>query len=578
MRRGDARSGRVLWRVVFVAIAALVAWLALHSPESERSAGTPPGGSVRVADAPSEVSDGTVVAPQAVRTLRQGTDLGERRTDEAPGGTAVLVLDPEGRPAAGAPVWRSELPGDHRQAGVTDARGLLRIWPIEHPTELRSHTSEAYGILALGAPEPGIVARQLVLELQPGTRISGTLVDFRGRPLGAGIEVLAFPAELTQSGPRALERALASRGDVLRTTSDAEGRFELRGLPPEQRWTLRAAGAGHLLQSPAVAESGDLGLELRLLPVFVLSLDLVHADGSPASISPQLTTIEAESAELRAPELRVHPHVSHAARANGLDLYERGELPVHRRLFLMSAAVDAAAGIPVRYKARFPGFAPAEINVQAVGAAEFSAGAAVLLELEPTGAGFGELLLIADGSTPGSLTELPAGELRLSGLGRAETFTVPADPTGLVQLRDLPDGTYAARFRVHHGLLSWPAPGELAPRVTIGPAPADLHLESRPAGTLQLLPTSADGRPFAGTLTVGLVAEENVHPDEAGGLELAQVSVITLEQPPYLVTHVPPGDYYLDLMAPASSAAGQLIPLRVEDAASTQVPLEGLLR
>jgi len=164
----------------------------------------------------------------------------------------VRILDPDGRPLAGAIVsgaaptdlirecwWQSRQSGIFRVTGLTAHR--IRILAIHHEGRRLA------GTLAVRDAEPG----PLVAKLRPWGTASGRLVDRAGRPR-AGVALGTRP--FAQAFPK----------DV---TTDSSGRFTFVGLVPEQEYVIKLVPQNVLAPSVSVGgphaalpgETKDLG-------------------------------------------------------------------------------------------------------------------------------------------------------------------------------------------------------------------------------------------------------------------------------------------------------------------------------
>ncbi len=152
------------------------------------------------------------------------------------------LVDPDGRPLAGALVWPRWDPGVQ---AITDERGgYTFLRPLSPRFEIRAAAPGfAPGRLALshGQAAYGTVPD---LVLQASGTAAGRVLDDAGRGV-ASAQVTASPLEG------------ATRRDVtpVYATTAGDGRFELRGLVPGVSHRLTAGRAGHF---PAVRDAGGI--------------------------------------------------------------------------------------------------------------------------------------------------------------------------------------------------------------------------------------------------------------------------------------------------------------------------------
>ncbi len=192
-----------------------------------------------------------------------------RRTVQLREGVAVsgTVVDPAGRPVEGARVLGEQVTSvwdvaDPRlDSVITDARGRWQITGLGRQTyRFRATHPE----LAPGFSEPvpladGSSRDDLVIRLELGGRLAGRVLGANGTP-AAGARVQA--ASYDPRGAR-----------VRRAHSDADGRFEIGGLP---RGQVQVLAAGDEATSAMVAfdlsqkpERTDVELQLALTGVIV---------------------------------------------------------------------------------------------------------------------------------------------------------------------------------------------------------------------------------------------------------------------------------------------------------------------
>ncbi len=148
------------------------------------------------------------------------------------GVVAGVVLDPDGRPAAGAYVWADEAPGPGATSSALsgeDGRYELKVAPGDHPLHARGQgTATASAAVSLPSADARVEAPPL--RLSAGAAIRGRVVDGAGKPRPA-IRVRCW-CESDQADPTGEvmsddRRFLFGGDDVL---TDAEGKFTLRGL------------------------------------------------------------------------------------------------------------------------------------------------------------------------------------------------------------------------------------------------------------------------------------------------------------------------------------------------------------
>jgi hypothetical protein len=204
--------------------------------------------------------------------LEARSDEGIRRGPEAteaagPNEPRVLlqgtVIDPEGKPAAGAKVV-GKLISDRRHADLkatTDAQGRFRQ---EHPPEKTFFYAETSDGQLKGAVEIPAGQKDVTIPVQPVASARGRLVDAAGEPI---------PDRRIEYGIRIeLPRGGLNHRHGGSTKTDAAGRFVLTGLVANQEyhvqlplhdeddplddWSWREVGT-FTAQGPATTDVGD---------------------------------------------------------------------------------------------------------------------------------------------------------------------------------------------------------------------------------------------------------------------------------------------------------------------------------
>ncbi|HVR11822.1 MAG TPA: carboxypeptidase-like regulatory domain-containing protein, partial [Thermoanaerobaculia bacterium] len=176
------------------------------------------------------------------------------------------VVDTAGRGVAGARVTAQVFAGGEPVTPViTDPAGRFRLRALASGQPYKLEAAAAgyakASVLAPAAvagprqPAPGPAPPEIRIVLATGHGVVGKVVDRAGQPV-PGIAILAVPARearaLGNLSPRALE-SWDLGDDVLRTSSEAQGTFELRHLNPGT-YRLVAGGPGYVAaEQPAVA-------------------------------------------------------------------------------------------------------------------------------------------------------------------------------------------------------------------------------------------------------------------------------------------------------------------------------------
>ncbi|MBN2582148.1 MAG: carboxypeptidase regulatory-like domain-containing protein [Planctomycetes bacterium] len=163
---------------------------------------------------------------------------------------AIVVSDPDGRPAAGVKV--SLMAAGKSAEATTDAAGRAEL-PVpsplrkDRPEEVivwaRVADSNLAGLAKLGEP-----AVPLSVQLAPGLVLDGTVVDLEGRPVAEAVVRVS------------IEKPRGGAIGEARTRTDAQGRYEIRqGLPVGQRYFLHVNVIDNWSSSPGTGPTGRFG-------------------------------------------------------------------------------------------------------------------------------------------------------------------------------------------------------------------------------------------------------------------------------------------------------------------------------
>ncbi len=195
-----------------------------------------PGDSIRVL--PSRVSRALELTLDELSLQGEFVELRIARASSARG----RVVDGASRPVAGALVWAAAptaallengAPSEPLTSAISDASGEFEL--LELPFSFYVHAQDGERTLLRGAHVQSREHRahpDLELRLEQGWLASGRVVDAGGAPL-AGVRIRTSTHDLRGGGRAASESVLSWR-NLLRSswTTDADGRFEIRGLAP----------------------------------------------------------------------------------------------------------------------------------------------------------------------------------------------------------------------------------------------------------------------------------------------------------------------------------------------------------
>lgn len=169
------------------------------------------------------------------------------------------VVDEDGRPVAGAKLSVSpgeqdpfsfvvrRLAGDPGARIVSRADGTFsasRLAPGENQRLTVYHPEYEKGVLGGIALSPGGTRTGAVVTLRRGIVVTGTVKDEEGRPV-AGAELGVSGSRVVRSSRGGMQMSVSFGGisEIPPARSGADGRFELRGVPPGD-WALTAKAPG----------------------------------------------------------------------------------------------------------------------------------------------------------------------------------------------------------------------------------------------------------------------------------------------------------------------------------------------
>lgn len=535
-----------------------------------------------------------------------GASLEDRPADlgtfvlPAGGQLAGRVADLEGRPIAGATIWLSaakNLPTEEDDvafegagpAATTEADGRFAV---RGAGGLRAVSICAPGhlpawFLAEETPEP------LQIELRPAASLAGRVLDEAGRPV-AGAAVAYEPA---WTGPAEVESPAGPCGGPSRVTTDADGRFAFRLVPPG-RARLRAEAKGFLRTdwqpvvsvASATAAAGAPGapVELRLARGALLAGRVVTDAGLPSPGA--LVQVDGERSE-------------GAAASDAQGLIEAAVEPGMHRVSVLAEGRDLTEG--TRLAAAVPG-PRLEVQVPSPSAADRpTAGRVTGPRGEPVAGArvryvWGVTLTRADGSfaLPGgahspfevsaegyAVASGPGPEIRLApehaiegrlvGLSPADALAVdvsaqgfPTSVDGMVDARGRYriGGLTPGRWKVYvlaGGGRRWlPATVEIAPGAKV--VRRDLVFPPWKTVEVRGRTLAPDGSPIAG-------ARVEIGPADGSSLVGNLPFFALSDARGGFVAHVPPGAYAL---AARRGGLAARLPLTARAGAAPQKPLE----
>jgi hypothetical protein len=214
-------------------------------------------------DAPADPRPGTQETRDLVGVVRDAA------TDAPVTGAFVFVTETGCREIDVALAVRSDGTGRFRLAGSGPLICVVAAGYLPWRRQLTTRAEE-----------------QIVVSLERGGSIGGTVVDDTGRPL-PGAAVWCHEPSNRVGWPND-EHLLAVPGASAggsRTETTADGRFLLTGLAPGEKYEVRVALAGYSFwesNRPPVAWTGETGVRLVLLPLYALRYKVIDGETGTA--------------------------------------------------------------------------------------------------------------------------------------------------------------------------------------------------------------------------------------------------------------------------------------------------------
>jgi RNA polymerase sigma factor (sigma-70 family) len=171
------------------------------------------------------------------------------------------VLDPDGKPKAGAKLLLLGESGKPRQLGTTATDGRFRIpIPKEAKASYLIAQAEDFGIDFLDFPK-GDPKKQIEFRLVKDRPIRGRILNTEGKPVAGArlalrnldiyadnsmdsFAVTCTKCHVGDAPPRGVKHIWGGADQLFAATTDADGRFVLSGLGAERLVTLRLRRAG----------------------------------------------------------------------------------------------------------------------------------------------------------------------------------------------------------------------------------------------------------------------------------------------------------------------------------------------
>ncbi len=198
--------------------------------------------------------------PPAAKTDEKPQNVSPKRDATKSAEIQGCVLDPDGKPKAGAKILMLEENGNARQLCTTEADGRFHVGvPKDAKGNYLIAQAEGFGIDFVDFP--GDPKKPIEFRLVKDRAIRGRIVNTEGKPVaGARLTLanlgvyadnsmdsflIAWKKRHFMSGlPGGVKHIWSGAEKLFSTTTDAEGQFVLRGLGNERLLELRLTGAG----------------------------------------------------------------------------------------------------------------------------------------------------------------------------------------------------------------------------------------------------------------------------------------------------------------------------------------------
>jgi hypothetical protein len=456
-------------------------------------------------------------------------------------------------------------------AGVVISVTTVDGAPIPHATAVvmadlgsRVASCDARGAVFVDRPQGGSVdvvltargyvpASSEVSQTSPATvrvpldkagSIAGLVLKGDGLPPPAGVRVVAWAADTKPRPAELYSRLLREDPRVSTTLTLEDGSFDLSGLRRDKPYAVTAGGEGWINVERARGVPVD-GPPIRILVERLYGIEFSLFDGaagSPIRLQPSGDYVISTTQHPLPGSTRIQSGSLAAMLAGVAPLSPDGTA---RIAALMTRPDEAPMAGQVELSVRIPGFLPAELAGPAMPIGHLNDALAVYLQ--PTAECQGRLALtlagtMREGTRPGQLL-VPMTRVELfDAAGRklsAQTLgTWPADTMQV----DLPCGEFTASLVLNGGMGRWPALAAPSHRITIGDAPAALHIPVEVLGALQLQVLGPDGRAHEGLVHFSLCrsgSEARVH--------------FGFREPPYGLLGLDSGPLELRLIRPQPS-------------------------
>lgn len=550
-------SARVPWRFVLgtmlIALVALLVWWIGASGDRDRQGNESVVGTARGLE-PGDPT-GTGVGSTVLENEREFRRSPEKpvaldshvaiATLRAAHPVEIVVEDDASNPLAGA---RIESLSDAGTEPVqwSDAQGRCALASLDRRELHITATLPEYAARELHFPYGAPERVRIVLKGQ--TVLRGRVLRESGNAVGTKVRVLVLPSNAVQSLEFAAARLVAGIDSGFSTTTDEEGRFEIRGLTRDATYQLVAGGAGFIMDEPLSGlRPGEKPVEARVTPGYACALRWVDEHGVPlarggvsarggASHPPNSTShlasnalpsailagLAPELADRRSgiPQLFVDP--SGPARIGPVQLHwdVPGYRPLDSEAYLESISTGGNL-VTLRFEQEASAFGVVRVHVR---------GAAV-----PVDANLLRSREVFEGHTVSCARLL----LESQG-GEAHEYSLFPDGAGTWTNTHVPHGTYKARIGAWNSPFLYPSAARPPLSVQVTAEPLDVHLDLSTTGAIELRLQSKDGSSFVGHVLLSLTR-----------VDTNTSQMVRFERPPFLWPFLEPGEYRIWAVLPS---------------------------
>lgn len=468
--------------------------------------------------------------------------------DEAAGATvSVLIHDAEANPIGGSLV--STYATDGRVVlGTTGADGVVSAPRARVAGRTLSVVST--GFVSVSRYLGTGISDALSVRLARGAAIHGQLVMPTGKPVGAGVRVLAWPSTTEFPGPDLLPLIHLETTPPRSAATDEEGTFEISGLDPSLYYFLVAGGAGYIrprYYGEVFAPAEEL-IQVEVSALYGMAIDVslpeTRQGEEPADLG-QMTSLMTESMSFRGDHSALVDPRSIGAGLAGLIVPD--ESTSVRRYVLFADARDQDDVGPAEVSFTTPGY-------EAVRFASYmprirNSVQRRCITLVSTAGKRGAILLVPINDSAfvepaqGRHTPLAIAQIGPFGDGEGVDFPIPAPFSEPFQIAGLPQGPCRLRILFWNGKFQIPQGDGEWIECTVGDQPTCVEIDMSLLGAIELLAVDQHGFPYDGEIRL-TIGDGRPIPRDNGAMEISGGrGGVGFRHGPYLLRGLSPGLY-----------------------------------